>query len=268
MAIDFFDPKSTTIRLGQFTATDKPMKETIERLTGGIASSKDLTGIEIRMLPPFIVDNHTTPVWPFPGFSKLYCLTIVVSDVSNQLAGTIDLKGFPRIGDQEFLPINKTIYYWQSAKPEEKGPSQIHIMTSVIKSKQDLRDVGKILSDVKKDENYKSLIETLAKTATDASGMGVALDIVGEIAGLVGKYMGNVQDKPIGTTINSYTSLYGDFDQTGINKRKISSPHVNFEFDLVVRDKSRMAERSRSRSAEVDITESEEKVEVEMTPLN
>ncbi len=143
MPVNFFDPQSTTVRIGQFTESDKPVLETIERISRGIDTSKDLTGIEIRMLPPFIVDNHTKPVWPFPGFSRLYCLTIVISDAANQLVGAIDLKGFPRIGDQEYLPINKTIYYWQGSEAgTEKAPTQIHVMTSVIKSKQDLRDAG------------------------------------------------------------------------------------------------------------------------------
>src|SRR5688572_15601 len=67
-----------------------------------------LTGIEVRMLPPLIKDNRTPKIWPFPGYARLYCITIVVSDVQNQLAGVIDLKGFQRIDDNENLPINKT----------------------------------------------------------------------------------------------------------------------------------------------------------------
>ena len=244
MPIQFFNPEITSLRMGQLANN----RSIIKKLPGNIKTSGDVSGIEIRMLPPFIVDNHTAPLWPFPGYSKLYSLTIVVSDVENQVAGTIDLKGFPRIGDQEHLPINKTIFYWQGKNDEEKAPNQIHIMTSVIKSKQALRDTAKIMTDEKKHEGYNNLVKQIAKTTAETSAAGIVLDLVGEIAGVVGKYLGDVEDKPIGTTINSYTTLYGDFDALGINKRKIPTPDVTFEFDLVVRDKKKNGERSAGKT--------------------
>jgi hypothetical protein len=268
MAIDFFDATSTSIKMGQLAKN----RDVAKKLPGDITTSKDVSGIEIRMLPPLIIDNHTNPVWPFPGYSKLYCLTIVVSDVENQVVGSIDLKGFPRIGDQEHLPINKTIFYWQSSAENKKAPNQIHIMTSVIKSKQALRDVSKILTEVKNDENYKNIIQRIGKTAADASAAGMVIDMIGEVATLVGKYLGKVEDKPIGTTINSYTTLYGDFDVLGINKRKIPTPDVVFEFDLVVRDKTQKKSASgtsRTRGGGKAAAEDEDdEVIVEMTQLN
>jgi len=240
-----------------------------------LKTSKDVTGIELRMLPPLIKNNHTAAMWPFPGFSKLYCLTIVVSDVPNQTVGAIDLKGFPRIGDNEHLPINKTIFYWQSSGKKNDGPSQIHTMCTIMKSKQDLRDVAKILESAKDDAEYKTLISTLGRLVKEASKFNVATDIIVQVAGIVGKYLRKVEDKPLGTIINSYTTLHGDFDKTGISPLKYITKDVDFELQMIVRNKSMEAaiaeniEGSKTLSmkkSQLNLTK-KETVEVDMTPL-
>src|SRR5574337_1209527 len=140
MAINFLDPETTQLSNGNIKLSGALSSLSKSEISSLIKTSKDVTGVELRMLPPLIKDNHTPAVWPFPGFSKLYCLTVVVSDIPNQSVGAIDLKGFPRIGDNEHLPINKTIFYWQSSNEKEEGPNQIHVMCSVMKSKEALRD--------------------------------------------------------------------------------------------------------------------------------
>src|SRR6478672_11269989 len=162
MKLDFTDPSVTY--QSNHVAFIKKLKVLSRdgKLPERMPTSADVTGIELRMLPPFIKDNGTPAVFPFPGYARLYCLTIVVSDVDNQLAGNIDLKGFQRIGDRESLPINKTIFYWQSTK--------------------DLRDVGEILTKVKSDENYQSLIGTLKKLAKDATQIGMVTDVITQVA--------------------------------------------------------------------------------------
>src|SRR6476660_3096458 len=233
MAVNFLDPESTTVANGI-------LQRTTSSATPGkvVESSKDVSGIEIRMLPPFIKNNHTAPVLFFKGFAKMYCLTIVVSDATNQLAGNIDLKGFPRIGDNEYLPINKTVFYWQSQNDTDKAPNQVHVLCSVLKSKQALRDTGKILGDIKNDEDYKGLVGDLGNIAKDAAKFNVVTDIMVQLASVVGKYMGNVEDKPIGTIINSYTTLHGDFDNPGITPLVYATPDTDFHFEVVVRNKA------------------------------
>lgn len=203
-----------------------------------IKSSKDVSGIELRMRPPFIKENGTERVFPFPGYSRLYCLTIVISDVNNQLVGNIDLQGFPKIGDNENLPINKAIFYWQTedSQPTET-PSQIHVFCSVLKSKQRLRNTGEILKNIKGDKEYKTVLEKLGSTISKGTGVGVVTNLIADIAGIVGGYLGEVEDKPIGTIINSYTTLYGDFDNPGIQSLTYTTPKVDFSFKLVVRNK-------------------------------
>lgn len=206
-----------------------------------IPSSGDIAGIELRMLPPFIRDNHTVSFWPFPGRARLYCLTMVVSDAANQLTGLMDLNAFPRVGDKEFLPINKTIYYWQEDdKNPVKAPEQIHVMTSIIKSKEALRETGDILDRVKNDTDYKDLIDKLSAIITETTSFAAVTNLTMQAAHIVGQYLGKVDDQPIGTIINSFTRLHGDWDKLGIRHIHIPTRDVDFHYELVIRDQSRL----------------------------
>lgn len=276
MAINFKDLETTYVSNGKSTLSGNLNPLLREADFSDINDSKDVSGIEIRMLPPFIKDNHTARVWPFPGYSKLYCLIIVASDVENQLAGGIDLKGFPRIGDHEFLPINKTIFYWQKAA-DSNPPNQIHVFSSVIKSKEGLRDVGKVLTSIKSDTDYKDLTSSLLKMVKDATTIGLVADVITQVAGIVGKYLGDVEDKPIGTVINSYTTLRGDFDELGVQKLVYDTKDIDFNFELIVRDKTKenlITEKVNANNTllrsfintTVEVLE-DEKVEVELTPF-
>lgn len=237
MAIQFIDPEISFIS----TRTNKLAQKLSTLSSKGdlpeIDTSADVTGIELRMLSPYIKDNRTEKIWPFPGYAKLYCLTIVASNITNQLAGAIDLKGFPRIDDKESLPINKTIYLWQAEKKEDKAPNQIHIFCSIMKSKQSLREVGEIMSKVKEDAEYKDLVGSLAKLAKDAAKFNIATDIITNVASVVGRYLGKVEDKPLGTVINSYTTLFGDFDNLGVKSLVYPTKNVDFNFKMVVRSR-------------------------------
>jgi hypothetical protein len=237
MAIQFLDPETTFIATRKNDLAKKLSTLSTRSGLREIDTSADVTGIELRMLPPYIKDNRTEKVWPFPGYAKLYCLTLVASNVTNQLIGTIDLQGFPRIDDKESLPINKSIYLWQAEKQEDKAPNQIHVFCSVVKSKQSLRDVGEILSKVKEDAEYKDLIGNLSKLAKDAAKFNVATDVLTSVASVVGRHLGKVEDKPLGTVINSYTTLFGDFDKLGVSPLVYATRNVDFNFKMVVRSK-------------------------------
>lgn len=237
MAIQFLDPETSFISTRNSSLAKKLSTLSTRSGLREIDTSADVTGVELRMLPPYIKDNRTDKIWPFPGYAKLYCLTLVASNVTNQLVGTIDLQGFPRIDDKENLPINKTIYLWQAEKKEDKAPNQIHVFCSVVKSKQSLRDVGEILSKVKQDTEYKDLIGSLSKLAKDAAKFNIATDVLTNVASVVGKYLGKVEDKPLGTVINSYTTLFGDFDKLGVSPLVYATRDVDFNFKMVVRSK-------------------------------
>ncbi|MFT4015433.1 MAG: hypothetical protein QM668_00605 [Agriterribacter sp.] len=236
MTLNLFDPELTYI------SSEYKLEQRVEETSGtitrsGIKKSDQLTGIELRLLPPYILDNSTKKTIFSKDFAKVYCLVIVVSDANNQLVGGIDLQGFPRIGDNEHLPINKTIFYWQQDKANDIPPSQIHALCSIIKSKKDLRDVAEIMQNLKTDADYNSIIGGITNLATNGAVVGAALGLVTNLASIVGKFLGNVEDKPIGTIINSYTSLYGDFNTLGVVKKAYPTKNVHFEIDIIVQNK-------------------------------
>jgi hypothetical protein len=223
-----FDDETTKVIEGNPKATSE-----------GIPDSKEVSGIEIRILPPFIKNNGQLKVWPLPGLAQLYSLVVVLSDKQNQLSGTMDVTAFPRIGDRERLPINKTIYYWEQSDTAVIAPNQVHVICSIIKSKACLRSTAEIMEAAEKDGDYKDLMSQLGKVVSNAASFNIITAAAMKIAGIVGKYLGRVHDKPLGTIINSFTRLHGDWDKTGVNPITVITRDVDFSLELVIRDKER-----------------------------
>ena len=237
MTLDFLNEETTAIRNEPFGYDTAPPFVPDNSSPGVIHSSGDVAGIEIRMLPPLVRNNHTVSFWPFPGRARLYCLTLVVSDAANQLTGLMDLNAFPRVADGDLLPINKTIYYWQESENGfAKPPSQVHVMCSIIMSKEALRETANVLASVKDDAGYKGIIEELGATLTNAASFSTTTSLTMQAAHIVGRYLGKVDDQPIGTVINSFTRLHGDWDRLGINPVKVRTRDVDFDFELIIRD--------------------------------
>lgn len=269
MAIKFFDPTVTYKKKAVVKKSAAKAKKSAKKQSD-IKTSDKVSGVELRLLPPFIKDNSTKRFGPFPGYAKLYCVVIVVSDANNQMVGGIDLQGFPRIGDEEHLPINKTVFYWEKKDKESVAPTQIHMMCSVIKSKAGLRQAGEILSEIKDDKGYKTITQKLAGFAKNATAAGAVISVVEEIAALVGKKLTQVEDKPIGTVIQSYTVLRGDFDKTGVITLDYPVKKVDFKFELIVRDQAKAVGagvKSAKKAAKAAVVVDTEPVEVDMMPI-
>jgi hypothetical protein len=228
-----------TVRVIQRQRTSGTPEGNIERVRSSVPGSSDVAGIELRMLPPFIKNNRTIKFWPFPGKARLYCLTLIISDATNQLKGQMDLNGFANIGNGEYLPVNKTIFYWEKPDKDTLAPNQLHVMSSIIKSKGRLRDVGNILSSVRGDNEYKTLINQLSGLASSAANFNLITEISMQLTTLIGRYLGRIDDKPIGAVVHSFTRLHGDWDELGIKPVHVTTKDVDFDFELVVRDESR-----------------------------
>lgn len=202
-----------------------------------IPTSKDITGIELRLSKVLIKDNGTPAVWPFPGLARFYLMTLVVSDVQTG-AVALDLKGFAKVGDNEELPVDRTLFYWKK-EGEGKSPSQIHLFASVLKSKEDLRDAGQILSKVKGDAEYKDLVQNIAGLVSAATPVGAVTDTLFTVATIVGKYLGEVKDKPWLTWVQSFTDLNGDLDNLGAKVQGRENDKAAMRLSLIIRDKGR-----------------------------
>jgi hypothetical protein len=170
--------------------------------------------------------------------AHLYYLTIVVSDIENQLSCDIDIIAFPKIGDRELLPVNKTIYYWSRSNCNGKMPEQIHLMCSVIKSKEPLREIANVINQLKRDEMYNTLTDRILSMIATTATRSIITNFVLDLAHIVGRYLGLINDKPIATVINSFTRIHGDWSNFGVTPLSINVKNVTFYFELIVRNSS------------------------------
>src|SRR5690606_9375534 len=114
MAINFH--KGAFVKEFNFTqAKQKKTKPAIE----GIPTSGNITGIEVRLSNAHVIDNRTPKVLIFPGYAKIYLLTIVISDAENNTP-VLNLKSFAKVADRENLPVDASIFYWKEEEGEGK----------------------------------------------------------------------------------------------------------------------------------------------------
>lgn len=204
----------------------------------GIPTSEKLTGIELRLSRVAIINNKTPKLGPFPGYSKMYMIIIVVSD-SGEVIENIDLKSFAKVDDGEDLPVDKTIYYWKQKSKKDKAPSHIHVLVSVIKSKQGLRDVSIVLADAKKHPDYSKAVTKLKNVVKGGQQINEVSALLFQLANIVGKFLGAVEDKTLMTWVQSFSDIYGDWDQLGKTIRKRENKYVEINLSLTIRDAER-----------------------------
>lgn len=207
---------------------------------GDILGSDEISGMEIRLSHVIIKDNKTAKVFPFPGLAKIYFMTLVVSDVENQNVN-LDLKGFEKVDDGDALSVDKTLFYWKQEN-KSKVPSQIHVMSTIIKSKQSLRDVAKIMTEIKEDSEYKTLTENILVMLKDASQMANISNLILTVSSIVGKYLGKVEDKPLLTWYQSFTDINGDWDKEGKTFKHAENKYAAMDLSITIRDKERQNE--------------------------
>ena len=219
----------------------KDLREVRSITRGDIKTSDEISGIEVRLSKAVVIDNKTKPFGPFPGLAKVYFMNIVVSDISSSQID-LTLIGFEKVDDNQVLAVDRTLFYWKKTTATPTSASQIHIMSSLIKSKQNLRDTGEILSKIKADTNFKGLSTELGTLLKSAASVTNISNIVFEVAGIVGGFLGKVEDKPLLTRFQSFTDIAGDFNQLGKTISPFSNKHAELDFAIFIRDKERQKE--------------------------
>jgi hypothetical protein len=199
-------------------------------------AAANISGIEIRMLPPFVRDNRQLKIWPFPGYAKLYCLTTVVSDMNNELTGAMDLSAFARVGKNDYLPLNKTIYYWHKNAGGQPLPENVHIMCAIIKSREAIKDPERVLAAVKKDSDYRRIVDHLNAVVADTASFAVVTNMTVKIANIITKHLGKTADMPVAMVVDSFSRLHGDWDKPGIRQVSMSAKNADFGFEVIVHD--------------------------------
>lgn len=221
-----------------FQETFETTKHAENRGLRGIPTSNDLTGIEVRLSNVTVIDNKTPKVFPFPGLATVYFINIVASDVSADSV-TLDINGFEKVDDNSKLAIDRVLFMWKKSNDDSPVPSQIHIFSSLVKSKKPLRDVGKIMSEVKDDNNFKNAVSTLSSVIKTASNLTNISTLILQTAGIVGNFLGKVDDKPLLTWVQSFTDINGDFDPLGKTDKNAKNKFASMDLSITVRDTDR-----------------------------
>jgi hypothetical protein len=217
----------------------------------GITTSKNITGIEVRLSRAFIINNKTPKIGPFPGFSKMYLMVVVVSDTGDVLQN-LDLKSFAKVGDDEDLPVDKTIYFWKQQGIKAKSPSQIHVLASIIKSKQSLREAAKVMADVKNDEEFSGVVSSIKEVVRNANAVAQVSDLLFSVAAVIGKFLGRVDDKPLLTWVQSFTDINGDFDKLGKTTIGRKNDFAALDLSIIIRDTHREVELAALNGADIE----------------
>jgi hypothetical protein len=135
-----------------------------------------------------------------------------------------------------------------------------------MKSKKGLRDTGKLLETLKSDAEYKTVVAELCNLLKNAGNFNPITQGLTALAALVGKQIKDIEDKPLGAIIQSYTTLRGDFDNLGVNRNLYTTPKVDFTFKLIVQDASIQQKLSSKKSlSKKEVIE--DLVELDMVPL-
>jgi len=202
----------------------------------GIPTSKKLTGLEVRLSQVLIRDNKTPHVWPFIRYSNLYVITSSVDNLGTE-PYLLNLKGFADVDDGEQLSVDRTVYYWKEDETRDKPPGAIHILGSIIKSNEGIRDVGAALASLRKTDDFKAVIKAIIAAAT---GGGAAIyEAFLPLIGVIGEVFGKIDDTPLFTTVLSYTDINGDFDQLGRHPYPQGNRYVDMVTTLIVCDATR-----------------------------
>jgi len=210
----------------------------------GIPLSKKLTGLEVRLSQVLIRDNKTSHVWPFIRYSDLYVVTSGVDNLGTE-PYSLNLQGFADVDDGEQLPVDRTIYYWKEDETKSKPPGAIHILASILKSNEGIRDVGAALASLRKSEDFQTVIKAIIAAAT---GGGAAIyEAFLPLIGVIGEVLGKIDDTPLFTTVLSYTDINGDFDQLGRHPYPQRNRYVDMVTTLIVRDATRDPSLTKAR---------------------
>jgi hypothetical protein len=203
-----------------------------------IPTSKQISGIEIRLSRVHIRDNKTPTVGPFPGLAKVYLMNLVVSNLMKSEVD-LSLNGFEKVDDNHTLAVDRTLFYWKKVPGSTKPPAQIHIMSSLIKSKKALRDTAGVMASAKGDERFKKLTTDLTDLLKSASNISNISNIILELGSIVGSLLGKVEDKPLLTRFQSFTDIAGDFNQLGKTELPFANKYANLDYSIYIRDKER-----------------------------
>lgn len=209
----------------------------------GKAHPGDICGLEIRVKNVLVKDNNTPAVFPFPGYAKVYFLNLVAAN----LGGTslwLQLKGFDKVEHNDSLAIDKTICNWQREPGSNAVPGDIHVFSAIVKSRQPLRDTASVLSEVQRDGSYKLLSAALDNLLKSKTGVEDISNLMFNLAGIIAKYMGKLDEKPLLCWLQSFTGISSNNEVLGKTEKTAANHYASMGLSLTIKDQVRMEEEA------------------------
>lgn len=203
-----------------------------------VASSETLPHLKIneiavRLSQVLVTDNNTPAAPSFPGFAKMYFLTIV----ANNLPGSnmqLNLQGFEKVSGNDSLAIDKALFYWKRSNPSDTPPAHIHVFTALIKSKQPLREATAVLSEVFRDNSYILLAAALNNLIKGNNPLPDISNLIFNIAGIVSKYLGKTETHPLLCWYQSFTGIKAENYLPGKTERMAANRFANISLSLMI----------------------------------
>ncbi|MGN6566430.1 MAG: hypothetical protein ACTHJ0_00685 [Flavipsychrobacter sp.] len=191
--------------------------------------------IELKLLPPFIKKNRERNICRSLVLKEnLYCITIVVDDANDTLHERIYIDGFDLVKSKTYLPVQGTIFSWQSGAESEPEPSCIYFATSIIRCRQKLRDFNMIMERIMQDERYIGLIEKMSSLVPATISLAYMANIMLRVLDILNKYLGKIDSTPLGLVFNSVSYFDGDLEKRQEKSICLNTKHVDFRYELKV----------------------------------
>ena len=212
-------------------------------LQPGTTPPGDICGLAINLNHVLVKNNNTPAVAPLPGYAKLYFLNMVAAN----MGGTslrLHLKAFEKVENDDALNVDKTLCSWQRNKPGETAPADVHVFSALIKSKQPLRDTASVLSEVQRDSSFKLLSAALDNLLKSKTGVEDISNLVFNLAGIVGKYLGKVDEKPLFCWLQSFTGMGSNSEVLGKTEKAAGNLYASMGLSINIKDEVRVEDEA------------------------
>lgn len=198
-------------------------RDTLMRMT----LKPTITSILIRLKKVQILNIHEG--WRDKA-GEIYLVTSVIDGLTEKPI-VLDVKPFPGIKKNDFLDIGERgVAIYQN--PPGKLPRFLDIRIQIVETDERLRDAGKVLTEISKDQDFRDkqkVLSTLATTATPmlSTVVGLARAVINIIGGILKM---NRDDQ-----ICYYAATFTDkFDNLGVGPHRHAKPNeVEFSYEIL-----------------------------------
>jgi hypothetical protein len=182
-----------------------------------------ITDVEMRLKEVFVFDNRD------PGKGDIY-LVSVVTDGLAQEPFTLEIKAFPDIHDNEALqlgPAGLTVY----RNPQGTIPRFLDYRIMVMESDQVIRQAGDILSEIRGNDQFKSVRDNLIAMAATAQPTAALITAATDlVVGLTAQILKMNEDDQIIYIAGSFNDKIDDLGvKYGLIAHKNKYARVSYE---------------------------------------